>query len=596
MYMLISSPGQWFVADSMGLGGVFAFAFLVILDVFLIVAFEPDDLRVAFESEDMGGDAVQEPAIVRDDDRTTRESHQRVFERAQSFDIEVVGRFIEQQHVAAGLQYFREVHTIAFTARQVADHLLLLHALEIEASDVAARGSLVVADLDEVEARGDLLPHRILVIERLARLIDVGQLHAGSQADFAAVRLLDSRQNAKPRGFAGAVGSGDSHDSPRGQAETQGIDQQPVAITLAYVLAFDDQVAQPVAGRNVDFIGFVAFLEFLRRQLLVALQARLGLRLARFRVRAHPFQLAPPGLGERLLLAPLLAKALLFLLARGGVVALPGDAVAAIELQNPFGDVVQKIAVVSDRDHRARVFIEEVLEPGHRFGVQVIGRLIEQQHVGLGQEQAAQRNATLLPAGQLSHHRVPGRQTQRIGRNFQLAFQLPAADCIDLVLHLGLLFQSLVHFVIRHRLGEPVADGVETVDQALHIADPFADHLAYGFGFIEQGFLRQVAHLDARLRARLALDVLFDPGHDFQQCGFAGAVQAEHADLGTREKAQRNIAQNDALGRHDLANPVHGVNELSHWYLTRVIRSDTEGSAGNYPRVAETCHGATFSL
>jgi hypothetical protein len=41
-------------------------------------------------------------------------------------------------------------------------------ALEVETSDVAARGGFVVAHFDEVETAGDFLPHRVLVIERLA--------------------------------------------------------------------------------------------------------------------------------------------------------------------------------------------------------------------------------------------------------------------------------------------------------------------------------------------------------------------------------------------------------------------------------------------
>ena len=64
--------------------------------------------------------------------------------------------------------------------------------------------------------------------------------------------------------------------------------------------------------------------------------------------------------------------------------------------------------------------------------------------------------------------------------------------------------------------------------------------------------------------ARLALDVLVDARHDLQQRRLAGAIQAEYADLGAGEEAQADVAQNDALGRHDLANPVHGVYELSH--------------------------------
>ena len=86
-----------------GCVGVVAAAPLEVLDVLRVVALEPDDLAVALEGEDVGGDAVEEPAIVRDHDRAAREAQQRLLERAQRLDVEVVGRLVEQQHVAAGL-------------------------------------------------------------------------------------------------------------------------------------------------------------------------------------------------------------------------------------------------------------------------------------------------------------------------------------------------------------------------------------------------------------------------------------------------------------------------------------------------------------
>ena len=90
------------------------------------------------------------------------------------------------------------------------------------------------------------------------------------------------------------------------------------------------------------------------------------------------------------------------------------------------------------------------------------------------------------------------------------------------------------------------------------------DFLAHGFFWIELRFLRQVADVQARHRHGFALDVGVETGHDFQQRRLARAVQAQHADLGAREKTQADIAQDNALGWHDLANPVHGENELSH--------------------------------
>jgi uncharacterized protein (UPF0371 family) len=63
---------------------------------------------------------------------------QRVFQRAQRLGVEIVGRFVEQQHIAAILQHFGQVDAVALTARQVADLLLLVAAAEIERRAVGA--------------------------------------------------------------------------------------------------------------------------------------------------------------------------------------------------------------------------------------------------------------------------------------------------------------------------------------------------------------------------------------------------------------------------------------------------------------------------
>ena len=71
-----------------------------------------------------------------------------------------------------------------------------------------------------------------------------------------------------------------------------------------------------------------------------------------------------------------------------GVVALPRNALAAIQLVDPAGDVVEEVAVVRHRHHRARVLLEEALEPVHRLGVEVVRGLVEQQQVRVRDQQA----------------------------------------------------------------------------------------------------------------------------------------------------------------------------------------------------------------
>ena len=45
---------------------------------------------------------------------------------------------------------------------------------------------------------------------------------------------------------------------------------------------------------------------------------------------------------------------------------------------------------MGDGDDGALVVVQEALQPGHGFRIQVVGRLVQQQHVRLFQQQAAQ--------------------------------------------------------------------------------------------------------------------------------------------------------------------------------------------------------------
>ena len=64
----------------------------------------------------MGGDTIEEPAIVRDHHHAAAEFHQRIFQRAQGFHVQIIGGFIEQQHIAALQQRLRHMQAAALAA------------------------------------------------------------------------------------------------------------------------------------------------------------------------------------------------------------------------------------------------------------------------------------------------------------------------------------------------------------------------------------------------------------------------------------------------------------------------------------------------
>src|SRR5690606_14035937 len=157
--------------------------------VALEVALEPDDLAVALEGQDVRGDAVDKPAVVADDHGAAGELQQRLLERPERVDVEVVGRLVEQQQIGARLQHLGEMDPVALAAGELPDLLLLVRALEVEARDIGAARHLALAELDLVEPVRDLFPDGAVGCQRVARLIDIAELHRVADAEGAAVRL-----------------------------------------------------------------------------------------------------------------------------------------------------------------------------------------------------------------------------------------------------------------------------------------------------------------------------------------------------------------------------------------------------------------------
>ena len=68
-----------------------------------------------------------------------------------------------------------------------------------------------------------------------------------------------------------------------------------------------------------------------------------------------------------------------------------------------IGDAFDQVAVVRDDQQRAGPGVEEVLDRREHVGVEVVGGLVEDQHVRLGEQHDQQLQATLLAAGQVAH-------------------------------------------------------------------------------------------------------------------------------------------------------------------------------------------------
>ena len=218
----------------------------------------------------------------------------------------------------------------------------------------------------------------------------------------------------------------------------------------------------------------------LGRHLLVAGEPGLGLGLAALGVAAHPFEFVGQPLGELLVLLALDVEPLGLLLQVGRVVALVRVEVAAVDLGDPLGDVVEEVPIVGHGEHGAGVLGQVLLQPEHALGVQVVGGLVEQQQVGLLQQQPGERDPALFAAGEGRDVRVAGRGAQRIHRLLELGVEVPGVGGVDLLLQGAHLGQQRVEVGVR--LGHRQPDRGVPVDLGLDLADALLHVLEHGLG------------------------------------------------------------------------------------------------------------------
>src|SRR5262249_3381785 len=148
--------------------------------------------------------------------------------------------------------------------------------------------------------------------------------------------------------------------------------------------------------------------------------AGLALGLPGARGHSNPFQLTLEGLLARGRLLLLLRETTLLLLEPRGVVAFPRNPGALRELENPAGDVVEEVPVVGDSDDSPREFREISLEPPHALGIEMVRGLVEQKHVGLLQQDSAERNPPTLAARKPRDVGITRWQPKRVHRHVDL--------------------------------------------------------------------------------------------------------------------------------------------------------------------------------
>ncbi len=172
---------------------------------------------------------------------------------------------------------------------------------------------------------------------------------------------------------------------------------QAHAVQIEHVLA-QPRRREPLQGQGVPRLRLVG------DQIVGRLDAELRLRRPRGRSAPQPrqflaHQVAPACLGACGQPRPFGAGQHV-----GRVSALVGVDVAVVHLPDARADGVEEPPVVADHHERLRAQLRQVArQPPDDLDVEVVGRLVEHQHVVAGQQHRGQRHPAPLTAAEIAH-------------------------------------------------------------------------------------------------------------------------------------------------------------------------------------------------
>ena len=260
--------------------------------------------------------------------------------------------------------------------------------------------------------------------------------------------------------------------------------------------------------------------------------------------------------GDQRVAALLFLREIFFVVAAVEVNALVPDLDDAID-----GDV-EEVAIVRDEDVGEGILEQVLFEPVAGFEIEMVRGLVEQQQVGLRQQQLGERDAHLPAAGELFGVARPvffaEAETVEHGADLRVeriavVHAKMAEDNLVAIGHLRVLVGVVIEFrdfvrELFHLLFERAQIGE---DRHALVEDGAAGKL--------QAVLRKVAESRVLGRDDRTVVECLEAAENFQQRGFAGAVSADQADTRVRRDQPIEIFEEE-FGSESFA----GGGELNH--------------------------------
>ena len=199
-------------------------------------------------------------------------------------------------------------------------------------------------------------------------------------------------------------------------------------------------------------------------------------------------------------------------------------------LQRAVGYIIYKCTVVAHQHHCSGAGAEELLEPLNALDVEMIGGLIEQEHVRTAQQKLCQLDAHAPSAAELAGGpvKVTTAEAQSLQGAFQLGLVIEASHHLEAVAQMREAFHQR-HVFFRLVIGALGQLVVHLLYLALHIADArksLLGLLTHRVSVTQHHHLWQVSHCGITRHRHCTLGGSLQPRYHLEHRALAGTVLA----------------------------------------------------------------------
>ena len=185
------------------------------------------------------------------------------------------------------------------------------------------------------------------------------------------------------------------------------------------------------------------------------------------------------------------------------------------------GDAIDKLTVVTDDDDRLGTVNQEIFQPLDGLDVEVIGRLVEQEHIGILKQELRQLDTHTPTATELAGRFVEvfAQETQTEQGLLHIFLEVSEVDGIELLAHSRYLFDERHIFIalVVGTFGQFLVDGFYFGLHLMKVGESLRCLLEHGASVFGHQVLRKIGH-DTIFRCRhLPTGRLTYTCQDFQQ-------------------------------------------------------------------------------